>query len=244
MPVGLFEFATYSSSHATLKPGDTLVLYSDGVTEAHDIEGDEFGEERLIDVLEAAPRHSPPAKCCSRIVEAVQDFARGAEQNDDVTALVVRYLGPVARQRMTGVGSMARRVRGLEPDLRLSAASRGRRLRCRAAGQLGAAAAAACSSVDAFRPRVVRAAVDLLAAAGPGRRRPVSSTRGDVHVAAQRQYAGPAFMIDALIYDWNRIDAPARPPGRHARRRDAARRPAVAVGAARRRSTRSSGSST
>ena len=93
MPVGMFDFATYSSSHVTLKPGDTVVLYSDGVTEAHDIEGNEFGEERLIDVLKQ--HHGQPAgEVLLRIVEAVQGFARGAEQYDDVTALVVRYLGP------------------------------------------------------------------------------------------------------------------------------------------------------
>ena len=63
------------------------------MTEAHDIEGNEFGEERLIDVLKQ--HHGQPAgEVLLRIVEAVQGFARGAEQYDDVTALVVRYLGP------------------------------------------------------------------------------------------------------------------------------------------------------
>jgi len=63
------------------------------VTEAHDIEGNEFGEERLIDVLKQ--HHGKPAgEVLAHIVEAVQGFARGAEQYDDVTALVVRYLGP------------------------------------------------------------------------------------------------------------------------------------------------------
>jgi sigma-B regulation protein RsbU (phosphoserine phosphatase) len=95
MPVGLFDFAPYVSSKLTLKPGDTVVLYSDGVTEAHDIEGNEFGEPRLIEVLQ---QHlgQPAGEVLNRVVEAVQAFARGAEQYDDVTALVVRYLGPPA----------------------------------------------------------------------------------------------------------------------------------------------------
>ncbi|MCC7125473.1 MAG: SpoIIE family protein phosphatase [Acidobacteria bacterium] len=92
MPVGLFDFATYATSRAQLAPGDTVVLYSDGVTEAQDASGEEFGEARLVDVIRA--QHGQPATDVLRhIVKAVQHFARGAEQYDDVTALVVRYTG-------------------------------------------------------------------------------------------------------------------------------------------------------
>ena len=48
MPVGLFEMAPYSCDTLTMKPGDTLVLYSDGVTEAQNLAGEEFGEARLV----------------------------------------------------------------------------------------------------------------------------------------------------------------------------------------------------
>lgn len=93
MPIGLFDFATYQSSHLTLSPGDTVVLYSDGVTEAHNVAGGEFGEDRLIEVVEHT--HGRPASDVLRhIIDAVRDFAKGVEQYDDVTALVVRYLGP------------------------------------------------------------------------------------------------------------------------------------------------------
>jgi sigma-B regulation protein RsbU (phosphoserine phosphatase) len=93
MPVGLFDFASYRSSCCTLSPGDTIVLYSDGVTEAHDVGGREFGEERLIEVIER--HHGQPAvDVLGHVIEAVKTFAHGAEQYDDVTALVVRYLGP------------------------------------------------------------------------------------------------------------------------------------------------------
>jgi sigma-B regulation protein RsbU (phosphoserine phosphatase) len=68
-------------------------MYSDGVTEAHSVDGSEFGEERLIEVVQQ--HHGKPAgDLLKQIVEAVQAFAQGAEQYDDVTALVVRYLGP------------------------------------------------------------------------------------------------------------------------------------------------------
>ena len=93
MPVGMFEAAPYSGDETQLKPGDTLVLYSDGVTEAHNVAGEEFGEARLVTVLERYTRGSA-AIVLEQIINAVKEFARGAEQYDDVTALVVKYTGP------------------------------------------------------------------------------------------------------------------------------------------------------
>ena len=93
MPVGLFEFAPYSVDSLQLKPGDTMVFYSDGVTEAHNVAGEEFGEERLVDVMKRTSQSSGDV-VLQEIIAAVQDFARGAEQYDDVTALVVKYTGP------------------------------------------------------------------------------------------------------------------------------------------------------
>ena len=93
MPVGMFETAPYSGDETALSPGDTLVLYSDGVTEAHNVAGEEFGEARLVTVLERYSRGSA-AIVLEQIINAVKDFARGAEQYDDVTALVVKYHGP------------------------------------------------------------------------------------------------------------------------------------------------------
>lgn len=92
MPVGLFEFAPYSADTVELKPGDTMVLYSDGVTEAHNVAGDEFGEARLVEVVEKHHRSSADV-VLEQIVNAVTEFARGAEQYDDITAHVVKYRG-------------------------------------------------------------------------------------------------------------------------------------------------------
>jgi phosphoserine phosphatase RsbU/P len=93
MPVGMFEMAPYSGDECELTPGDIFVSYSDGVTEAHNVNGEEFGEARLVTVLERYSRGSS-AIILEQIINAVQDFARGAEQYDDVTALVVKYTGP------------------------------------------------------------------------------------------------------------------------------------------------------
>lgn len=93
MPVGLFEFAPYSVDTVQLKTGDVMVFYSDGVTEAQNVAGEEFGEPRLVEVMEKYHRGSADV-LLEQIVNAVKEFAKGAEQYDDVTALVVKYTGP------------------------------------------------------------------------------------------------------------------------------------------------------
>jgi sigma-B regulation protein RsbU (phosphoserine phosphatase) len=75
-----------------LTPGDVLVVYSDGVTEALNVDGQEFGEERLAALLEQ--RYADDASVIlEAIVAEVQAFARGAAQHDDVTAMVVKFTG-------------------------------------------------------------------------------------------------------------------------------------------------------
>lgn len=93
MPVGMFETAPYSGDEIELQPGDVFVSYSDGVTEAHNVAGEEFGEARLVTVLERYSRGSA-AIILEQIIDAAKEFAHGAEQYDDVTALVVKYTGP------------------------------------------------------------------------------------------------------------------------------------------------------
>ena len=93
MPVGLFPLAPYTCDTLTMKPGDTIVLYSDGVTEAQNVAGEEFGEARLVALMERYCRGSADI-VLDLIIKDVKEFAEGAEQYDDVTALVVKYTGP------------------------------------------------------------------------------------------------------------------------------------------------------
>lgn len=95
MPVGLFAGATYGDEHTRLEPGDVLVIYSDGVTEALNLASEEYGDARLAEVT-SAQRTAPLEDLVQRIVTSVQAFANGASQSDDVTVLVVRYMGPPA----------------------------------------------------------------------------------------------------------------------------------------------------
>jgi sigma-B regulation protein RsbU (phosphoserine phosphatase) len=93
VPVGLFSSAAYSDERIQLDPGDVLVIYSDGVTEALNLAGDEFGEDRLATEL-MKTRTAPLPDILQGVITAVQAFAGGASQSDDVTVLVARYLGP------------------------------------------------------------------------------------------------------------------------------------------------------
>ncbi|MGC4072580.1 MAG: PP2C family protein-serine/threonine phosphatase [Nibricoccus sp.] len=72
----------------TLKPGDTIVMFTDGVSEAMNNNDDEFGEDRLIETVLAHPDLSPK-DVIERILEACDKFTDGAPQHDDTTALVI-----------------------------------------------------------------------------------------------------------------------------------------------------------
>lgn len=90
MPLGLIDPGMpYESSDFTLAPGDCLVLYSDGVTDAQNVDDEEFGEDRLRQVVRQAA-DQPASVIVSRVFEAIDDFAGAAPQFDDITLLVVR----------------------------------------------------------------------------------------------------------------------------------------------------------
>jgi sigma-B regulation protein RsbU (phosphoserine phosphatase) len=86
--LGLFENWECSVREAQLAPGDTLVLYTDGVTEAASAAGEEFGESRLIETLRAQ-RHLPVHSLLETIVATVQVFSH-RELADDITLVVGR----------------------------------------------------------------------------------------------------------------------------------------------------------
>lgn len=96
--LGMFEQATFEEEANRLVPGDTLVLFSDGVTEAADPSGEQFGEERLLAIVRDAGQGSPAA-IVERLVGEVRAFVAGAPQADDITVLVVRYQGEDAPGR-------------------------------------------------------------------------------------------------------------------------------------------------
>lgn len=87
--LGVLPNFEYNQNTVILSPGDTLVLYTDGVTEAMNAAGEQFGVERLQSIFEArTPENSKEA--AHMIFEAVQSFADGADQSDDITCLTLR----------------------------------------------------------------------------------------------------------------------------------------------------------
>jgi phosphoserine phosphatase RsbU/P len=91
-PIGLVPIASYTSSRVQLSPGDTMLLYTDGVTEAEDRERNLFQDVRLKEVL--APHQNSSLKdVVDGVLSAIETFTDGASQSDDVTLLAVRYRG-------------------------------------------------------------------------------------------------------------------------------------------------------
>ena len=89
-PVGLVPGADYKAACVKLEAEDTLVLFSDGVTEAADLDEQLFGVPRLREVL--AGRHDAPLDQIQKAVfDSVEHFTRGASQADDITLLLVRF---------------------------------------------------------------------------------------------------------------------------------------------------------
>jgi sigma-B regulation protein RsbU (phosphoserine phosphatase) len=89
-PVGLIPAAEYAVSAVTLEPGDTLVLFSDGVTEAMDPDEEMFGRAGLLESLKGQ-QEAPLDQLQKTILDSVDTFTRGASQADDITLLLVRY---------------------------------------------------------------------------------------------------------------------------------------------------------
>jgi sigma-B regulation protein RsbU (phosphoserine phosphatase) len=90
--LGLFPLAVYDQEIVRLAPGDTVLVFSDGVSEALNQAGEEFGDERIA-VSIAAALSQPPQDVLDALLAAVKTFTGAAAQNDDVTAMVVRFTG-------------------------------------------------------------------------------------------------------------------------------------------------------
>jgi serine phosphatase RsbU (regulator of sigma subunit)/pSer/pThr/pTyr-binding forkhead associated (FHA) protein len=88
--LGPFQDATYMSEAVRLDPGDTIVLFSDGVSEAAGPDGREYGDDRIRAVCEAT-RGASPGEIVQALLASVREFTRGVPQQDDLTVVVVRY---------------------------------------------------------------------------------------------------------------------------------------------------------
>ena len=91
--LGGMEGIQYPRQEVQLQPGDTLFLYTDGVTEATNAADELYGENRLRDILNAAP-YAAARDICAAVKADVDAFVGEAPQFDDITTLAFRYFGP------------------------------------------------------------------------------------------------------------------------------------------------------
>jgi sigma-B regulation protein RsbU (phosphoserine phosphatase) len=106
MVIGLFPMARYDEAQIDLRPGDLFVAFTDGVPEAHNAAGEEFGEARLQDVLKTAVG-SPADDVAALLQRTMRQWIAGAEQYDDLTVVVVAVNdaaadGPVDQPKSEG----------------------------------------------------------------------------------------------------------------------------------------------
>ena len=80
---------TLEEMEITLKPGDVLVFYTDGFSEAMDSRSNEFGEGRLVELIEAT-RHLPVNEMLEKIESGIKKFVGNAPQHDDMTMVAIR----------------------------------------------------------------------------------------------------------------------------------------------------------
>ncbi len=90
MPVGMMDGAEFTLAEEQLAPGDKLLIYSDGVTEAQNSASEFFGKKRLRETVAAHAAESATA-VHDAMQEAVAAFTGGAAQSDDITVLIVEY---------------------------------------------------------------------------------------------------------------------------------------------------------
>ena len=88
IPAGALEGYHYVQETATFAPGTRLLVYTDGVTEAERNDHAQYGNDRLLAFASAHAKESP-ADLIGSLVEEIDGFTAGAEQSDDITALVV-----------------------------------------------------------------------------------------------------------------------------------------------------------
>jgi sigma-B regulation protein RsbU (phosphoserine phosphatase) len=88
LPLGILSAASYTEVSGQLDPGDLVLLYTDGLTEAEDADEEEFGVDR-VEELVAALDHPDAEAACVELLRAVEEFTQGRPLQDDATLLVV-----------------------------------------------------------------------------------------------------------------------------------------------------------
>jgi Serine phosphatase RsbU, regulator of sigma subunit len=89
LPLGIFCDTEYSSQTLTLEKGDSLVLYSDGLTEAFNHSREQYGSQRLSSLL-GQQAELAPQELLAATLEDLKSFRAGAPRSDDLTIMIIR----------------------------------------------------------------------------------------------------------------------------------------------------------
>jgi serine phosphatase RsbU (regulator of sigma subunit)/uncharacterized protein HemY len=89
LPLGIYEDVNWEQSNVNLNPEDVLVMYTDGVTDGQDTNGDFYGDKRLLKVVRSS-RQGSAAEICASILDDQQSFTRDTPQFDDLTLLLLK----------------------------------------------------------------------------------------------------------------------------------------------------------
>lgn len=90
MPLGVLDEAEFISGGISLMPGDTILLYTDGVTEAMDISGNEFGKDRLLETV-GDVADTDASGIMESVLAAIRKHSDGAAQSDDITMVCLKF---------------------------------------------------------------------------------------------------------------------------------------------------------
>ena len=102
--LGAMDESEYRDYELQLVPGDTFFVYTDGVTEAANAEGELFGTERMTEALNQEP-NAPVAKLLDNVRGAIRLFVKEAPSSDDITMLALRYFGSEGKFENDGAES-------------------------------------------------------------------------------------------------------------------------------------------
>ncbi len=91
LPIGIFPDETYQDEVIAMRPGDLIVIYSDGVTDAINLQGELFGIDRLVSLIQESSSFSA-SEVSRQIIQTIEHFSQGVDQEDDITIVVVKAL--------------------------------------------------------------------------------------------------------------------------------------------------------
>jgi serine phosphatase RsbU (regulator of sigma subunit) len=100
LPIGLFPETVYQEFQLTVSKGCTVVVYSDGLIDALNSKGEEFGEERLVDLCRSLPKGATAQEICAHLSQSIAEWSAYVERFDDTTILVLTVPEALDLQRI------------------------------------------------------------------------------------------------------------------------------------------------